>query len=1117
MKISFGKALQGLAVAVVAALAVRAGAQTQPANALSPQAGPRARITQAINNTQLMTLHGNVHPLARAEFDRGEVDFSRPVTRMLLLLQRSPEQQAALAKLMEEQQTPSSPNFHKWLTPEEFGAQFGPADADIQKIKDWLSEQGFTGIKVSAGKTVVQFDGTAGQVAAAFHTSLHSYFVNGKEHFANATNPQIPAALSPAVADIVSLHSFRKKSFTKRLGSFRRDPGTGDITPLFTFTDVNGTFFAVGPQDFATIYNVPAGADGGATVPGGPPQSIAIVGRTNINIQDARDFRSVFGLAANDPQVILNGPDPGLVSGDETEADLDVEWAGAVAPAATIKLVATEATFTDATDGVDASALYIVDNGVAPILSDSYGACESSLGNGGNAFYNSLWQQAAAEGISVFVAAGDNGSAGCDDPNSETSATRGLAVSGLASTPFNVAMGGTDFDYSAGTATYWNSPPPGGTSLPNSAKSYIPELPWNDSCAAAGLTGCNTVTSSSASLNIAAGSGGPSNCSTSTTTACVRGYPKPAWQQGGITPNDNARDLPDVSLFSGDGLNGTFYVICEADQAIGGEAGCSLTKFTTTAPFHDFQGVGGTSAAAPAFAGIMALVNQRTGQQQGNPNPVLYKLLSTAGVFHDVTRGNISVPCPGGTAPATLNCSKTTTGGFGVLTTAAGGTTVAYTAGTGYDLATGLGSVDVTQLLNNWGGVSLGLTGTTTSLTGPTPSTFTVGASVTVGGTVTKASGTATPSGLVVLENAATHAPIDSFALDTSGNYSGTTGFLPAGSYSVVAHYGGDTTFASSDSTATAVTVSKQNSTVIVSFVGATGAISTAAQNVQYGSPYILRIDVANASGTPCQNASGAVTFICPTGTVTLLDKGAALNDFPNVQGTTPNIAPLNDRGFAEDQPIQLNAGAHSIAASYTADANSSYNSQSASNTLSVTITQATTTTTVTSSAPSVLRGGTVTLTAMISSNSNSAQGPSGTVQFLSNGTNLGSAATCTPAAATSSTGASCTATLTTALSALPPGFLVPAVPHTPWVPLVWMAAALALLCLTLATRFRGKRRAVAFAGFVLLAASGAAVGLAGCSGAGGSSPHTASVTAKYSGDTNYASSTSAAATVTIQ
>lgn len=1109
MKKFSGKALRSLAIAGVAALAVAAGAQAQSANAVSAQAGPRARITQAINDTQLATLHGNVHPLARAEFDRGEVDFSRPVTRMLLLLQRSAEQEAALAKLMEEQQAPSSPNFHKWLTPAEFGTRFGPADADIQKIKDWLGEQGFTGIKVSAGKTVVQFDGTAGQVAAAFHTSLHHYFVNGKDHFANATSPQIPAALSPVVAGVVSLHSFRKKSFANRAGSFRRNAATGEITPLFTFNDVNGTFFAIGPQDFATIYNVPAGADG-------TNQSIAIVARSNINIQDVRDFRAAFGLAAKDPQIILNGPDPGLVSGDETEADLDVEWAGAVAPAATIKFVTTEATFTDATDGVDASALYIVDNGVAPILSDSYGACERGLGNGGNAFYNALWQQAAAEGISVSVAAGDNGSAGCDDPNSASSATGGLAVSGLASTPFNVAMGGTDFDYSLGTATYWNSPTPPSMSLANSAKSYIPELPWNDSCAAAGLTGCNTVTSSSPSLNIVAASGGVSACVTSTNTACVSGYAKPSWQQGGITPNDNARDLPDASLFSGDGLNGTFYVVCQSDQDIPGDTGCSLTKFTTTTPFHDFQGVGGTSAAAPAFAGIMALVNQRLGgAAQGNPNPVLYKLLSTAGVFHDVTSGNISVPCPGGTT--TPNCSKNTAGGFGVLTTAAGGTTVAYTAGTGYDLATGLGSVDVTQLLNNWGTVSLGLTGTTTSLTGPTPSTLTVGANVTVSGSVTKASGTTTPSGVVVLENAATRAPIDSFTLDPSGNYSATTAFLPAGNYSVIAHYGGDTTFASSDSAATPVTVSTQNSTVIVSFVGATGAISTAAQTVQYGSPYILRIDVANASGTPCQNGSGAVTFLCPTGTVTLLDKSLPLNDFPNLQGTTPNVAPLNDRGFAEDQPIQLAAGTHSITASYTADANSSYNSQSASNTLSVTITQATTTTTVTSSAPSVVRGGTVTLTATVSSNSNSAQGPSGTVQFLSNGANLGSAATCTPAGATSSAGASCTATLTTALSALPPEFFGPAEPRAPRVPLTWLAAALMLLCLMLAWRFRGKRRAMAYAGVVLLAAAAFTASLAGCSGPGGSSAHTASITAKYSGDTNYATSTSAATPVTIQ
>jgi hypothetical protein len=1103
--LTLNKFVQSLFAAGLVLLAAAAGSRAQSANALPGQAGPRRRITQAINDTQLFTLHGNVHPLARPEFDRGALADWQPVTKMLLLLQRSPEQEAALQKLLEEQQDPSSPNFHKWLTPTEFGQQFGPADADIQTIKDWLASQGFTGIQVSAGKTLIQFDGTAGAVAQAFHTTLHTYHVNAKEHFANASNPQIPAALSPVVAGVVSLHNFRKKPFVHNAGTFRRNMATGEVKPLFTFTDVNGTFFAVGPADFATIYHIPAGADGTG-------QSIAIVGRSNINLQDVRDFRNVFGLPSNDPQIILNGPDPGLVSGDETEADLDVQWSGAVAPAAKIIFVPTQGTSTDASDGVDRSALYIVDNNVAPILSDSFGLCESSLGTTGNQFYNSLWQQAAAEGITVSVAAGDNGSAGCDDPGSATSAKGGIAVSGLASTPFNFAAGGTDFNQDPANPTnisqFWNTTDTSTTPpVPASAKGYIPELPWNDSCASSGLTGCNTVTSTSQSLNIIAGSGGASTL-----------YPKPSWQSGPGVPNDNHRDLPDVSLFSGDGLHGSFYIICEADQAINGEAGCSLSKFTTTAPFHDFQAVGGTSAAAPAFAGIMALVNQKIGQRQGNPNPVLYKLLATNGVFHDIATGNNSVPCPGGS----MNCSKTTTGGFGVLVS---GGNAAFQAGTGYDLATGLGSVDVTNLLANWGGVSLGLTGTTTSLTGPSPASLTVGTAVTVSGTVTGSGGT--PTGVVILRNAATGAAIQTFPLSLSGGtYSGTTALLPGGSYNVVAHYGGDTRFAPSDSAPVAVTVSKQNSQVVVSFVtfnpdGTVASITQSAQSVQYGSPYILRVDVrgVNQGGQNCASGSGPTisqNYTCPTGTVQLSDNGQPLKDFPNAQNpNSTNSATLNDRGFAEDQPIQLNVGPHSITANYSGDV--SYNPASASNTLSVTITQATTTTTVTSSAVSITSGTSVTLTATVTSNSNSAIGPSGTVQFLNNGSNLGASVTCTPAGATSSAGASCTAKLTTAISALPPGFPVPAPPAAPPGVLIWLAAALAILSFFLAARLPKRRRAFAYGAFLLFATM--ATGLAGCGGSGNTTPkvRTVTITAKYSGDTNYAGSTSAGTSITVQ
>ena len=303
------------------------------------------------------------------------------------------------------------------------------------------------------GRTLLEFSGTAGQMRNAFHTEMHRLSVRGEEHFANMQEPQIPAALAPVVAGVVGLHNFHPKPLLKRFGKFQRNMKTGEITPLFTFTDVNGTFFGVGPADFRKIYNVPATFDGTGV-------SIAIVARSNINIQDVADFRSIFGLPPKAPEIILNGPDPGVQSGDEGEADVDVEWSGAVAPNADIKLVVSESSQSDGTDGVDASAVYIVDNNLAPVMSESFGSCEAGLGNAGNGFYSALWQQASAEGITVMVSTGDSGAAGCDPPVSnpnESAASQGLGVSGLASTPYNVAMGGTDFDQANVQPTFWNS------------------------------------------------------------------------------------------------------------------------------------------------------------------------------------------------------------------------------------------------------------------------------------------------------------------------------------------------------------------------------------------------------------------------------------------------------------------------------------------------------------------------------------------------------------------------------------------------------------------------------------------------------------------------------------
>jgi hypothetical protein len=1096
------------------------------------QSAPQARVMQSVRNDKLTTLRGNVHPMARVSNDRGELPGTQAITRMTLLLQRGAAQETALEQLLADQQDPKSPNYHAWLTPQQFGEQFGPADSDIQTLKGWLSSQGFSNLRITNGKTLITFDGTAGQVANAFHTGIHRLSVNGREHFANMQEPQIPEALAPVVAGIHGLNNFHPQPLVKRFGKFQRNRKTGEITPLFTFTDVNGTFFGVGPADFRTIYNVPSTLDGTGV-------SIAVVGQSNINLQDVADFRSIFGLSVNPPTVILNGPDPGLVSGDEGESDLDVEWAGAIAPSASIKFVTTQSTSTDGVSGVDASATYIVDNNVAPILSESYGVCESGLGTAGNQFYQLLWQQAAAQGITVVVSAGDNGSAGCDDPNSVTSipadGNSHLAVSGIASTPFNVAMGGTDFNQANQQTTYWNSS--NGTGQV-SAKGYIPEMVWNDSCAAAGATGCNSVTSSSASLNIVAGSGGPSAV-----------YSKPPWQSSGITgmPSDGKRDLPDVSLFSADGNNKSFYIVCQSDADIAGDTGCNLTTFSTNSPFHDFQAVGGTSAAAPTFAGIMALINQKTGQRQGNANPSLYALgkneafgscdssqgnsgkSSSACVFSDIT-GNVSkdgltptlnnsVPCAGGAT----NCSKASSGGFGVLTS---GGSPAFIAGVGYDLATGLGTPNVANLINAWAAISA--TGSTTATVTLSPATVTGTAGAVSGnlsGTVSGASGT--PTGVVILENSATSGPLQSDGL-SGGSYSVPAAMLPAGTYSVKAHYSGDTTYAPKDSSPISVTLSKQNSTVLVSFVNAAGNLVTSSQSVAYGSNYILRVDVENAGGTPCQNGSGVTVFVCPSGTIALKDNGSALNDFPNAQNANASSsARLNDRGFAEDQPIQLNVGAHAITAAYTADAASSYNSNSSSNSLAVTITQATTSVAVTPNVTSVVSGGSITITATVNSQSNSAQGPTGTVQFKNGSTNLGAAATCTPKGADFSgatmVGALCTAQLTTTLSALPPGLFVEPQPrNTPFVIVTVVAAMLAMLSFVLALKLGARRRRFAYAGAVFALVTAAA--LAGCSGSsnsgggggGGGGGSSRTISAAYSGDTNYATS-SGSTTVTVQ
>jgi len=987
-----------VATLIVALVGVFAVAQT---------AQVRSRVTSPVSGGQLVTLHGGVHPLARAEFDQGEAPDATPAARMMLVLQRSPEQETALRTFLEQQQMASSPQYHQWLTPEAFGKAYGPSDGDISALTAWLAGNGFSGVKVNAGRTVIEFSGTAGGLKSAFHTSLHNYLVKGTLYTANANDPKIPAALAPVVAGFASLNNFPRKAENRKAGDFRRDNATGKIvrldasgkpvtgggtfgngpggSPDFTFTVDNDTEYGITPYDFATIYNVTPLWTASSPIDG-TGEVVAIAGRTDINPVDFINFRTIFGLPVGKTtnatgtsylNIIYNGPNPGI-NGDEPEADIDTQWSSAVAKGATIDFVTSADSLT--TFGIDLSAQYIIDNNLAPVMSTSYGACELELGTSGNLLYLQLWEQASAQGITAMVSSGDSGTAGCEQDSPEP-AQLGDAVSGYASTPFNVAVGGTDFDIPNGGTAYFSSTNNGTTEA--SAKSYIPEIPWNDSCANPILAlfspwvgdtpeaVCNNTTAIDDGLaSIGGGSGGPSNCISSngsTVSSCTGGYAKPSWQTGTGVPADGVRDIPDVSLFASNGFLGAFYIICEQDATP--DNTCNVNS-----PYEDFEGYGGTSVASPAFAGIMAMVNEKTGSRQGNANYVLYKLFNaqvTAGTscassssatpastctFNDVTTGSIQQPCYSGSP----NCTVSKSGdAYGILN---GGL-----ATVGYDTAVGLGSVNANNLVNNW--ASAALTATTTTLT-LTPTSVVHGTAVTAGATVKASSGT--PTGNVSFNGASPNGSV-LFGTLTAGAYSTGISNFPGGTYTVTAHYGGSSTYAESDSTPVSLTVTPESSVVSVTpeqenFY--TGAITTVSGTVAYGSVDYVSFLVKGVSG------QGEAT-----GDLTVKDNGVVFDG---------GVIQLNSTGGYDDYSPSLTPGTHSITASYGGDA--SFKSGSGTS-ATFTVTKAPTTGSLSATPTTVSTNATLTLGANFFTTSFGYYSPTGNVTFMAGSKVLGTVA----------------------------------------------------------------------------------------------------------------------------
>ena len=695
-------------------------------------------IRETVDETKLVELENNTRPEATAANDRGAVSPDFALNHLLLQLKRSPESETALQQYIQELQTPGSANFHKWLTPDQFAQNYGVAQEDVATVTAWLQSHGFTVNGVQASGLTVDFSGTAEQVRRAFHTNIHNLSVNGATHFANMSNPRIPAALGSAIVGVVSMHDFHPTPHMIH-----------KTKPAYTYSNSNGTFHALAAGDIAAIYNLTPLFAAGYT---GKGQSIMVVEDTYLySTGDWTVFRKTFGLARPYPfgtltQVSPTGAiactNPGFQSsgpgyGDDGEAAIDVEWATAAAPNAAIILAAC--TDTSAFGGL--IALENTLNGPAAnlpsVVSISYGEAEAVNGATANAAYLTTYQQAVAEGVSIFVSSGDEDGASADGGNV---ATHGIGISGFASTPYNVAVGGLDFGYTANSVdptTYWNST---NSSTYSSALSYIQEIPWNDSCAGSLLASylgsspvslCNNTAVTSPSgdlhftLNAAGGSGGPSGCATGTrstsgvVSGTCAGYAKPSWQSGVFgNPHDGVRDIPDVSLFASNGFWDAYYAVCwsnpDTSPSVGG-------GYTCTGAPSTWAGFGGTSVSSPIMAGIQALVNQKTGSRWGNPNTVYYSLAngeygasgtstcnsntvnktSNSCVFYDITQGDNDAACKasGGTL---RNCYRPSGSTYGILSTSNTDDESAYTAASGWDFSTGIGSVNAYNLVMNW-------------------------------------------------------------------------------------------------------------------------------------------------------------------------------------------------------------------------------------------------------------------------------------------------------------------------------------------------------------------------------------------------------------------------------
>jgi len=788
---------------------------------------PPERITAEINDNERTTIPGSHSPLARPENETGRMAGNVKLEGLSIVFRRTPEQEADLQALIAAQQDPTSPWYHRWLSPEAFAARFGVADADIAKVQFWLEKRGFTVGEVSPGRNRITFSGTVEQVEASFGTEMHYYKVDGETHFSASQDISVPAALSPLVLTVTNLSSFHPRPHVRIRGPLPA------VSPNFTSSQSGNHFLT--PKDVATIYNVTPAFNAGFN---GAGQSIAVVGQSDIVMTDIEHFQTAAGFTpVKDPvKILASTTNPGIKSGDEVESDIDLEYTSTIANGATIYFVFSSAGAFDA-------LTYAVDHNTAPIISVSYGICEIALGSTGYSGINAILAQAASQGQSVIAASGDSGSTDCSGTAGLTTAQQqALAVDFPASSQYVTGMGGTEFptaDVSGSNASlYWEPAPSKTVDLVSSAIQYIPEQVWNDDVAEgapdSGGGGVSTLTS------------------------------RPSWQTGVLgIPSGTMRLVPDISLSSSNA--NAPYLLCSSDTSTKVTGSCS-NGFRDTNNIN-LTTAGGTSFAAPIFAGMLAVINQAASTAaQGVVNPTLYKLAANSSTaFHDITSGGNQC-----LLSSSAICS--------------GAAVSEYMATAGYDEASGLGSVDFFNLLSAWPVSSK--TTLVAATTTPAPGASDV-ISISVASAAPSSTTTATGTVSLTVDGSPQASPLALVNGSATYSFSSAT----TGPHTIAATYSGDSKYTASAGSVTVTVTGNQSSNTTLS-----AAVTTLAA----GASDLVTITVASGS------ASSAAT---PTGSLTIT--------VDNSQ-QTPTLTLAN--GSATYSFFSMTAGSHTISAAYSGD-----------------------------------------------------------------------------------------------------------------------------------------------------------------------------------------------------